>query len=371
MRHNEARNTWESLGLPKLDPRDKDKSKEKGKEKESSKKSRSWKLKWMCLSDGCLSLWKEFGNDKSLVAFDLNHLVCVRELPSPHQVTARNPFLPQVHICMRFVYPYAVPGIAYERGTELNVRFTDETTHSHLLRILHRTVKLNSQVDPSPSQLSIPRLPFPEWREEIIHRAMILGRGMSFLVDDFANGPWQPEYQEAGQDQWGWDDTSDVEWDDWRCDFEGGVDTIGLAGYGLQFRTTTISPTEREANRSRSRAQSVIDENQRVPITSTSPVAVRLDEADSPRRPRSSTIAAVRDGLPSFAISASPPSSPPRRAGSATAVSSKNKRRPNNLTLFYPHPQAGDSSLGHMPRLEPRSPKATWSQPMLPPEPPS
>ena len=49
--NDELRSGWEYMHLPKIE----------GKEKELSKKNRSWKLKWLCVADGCIGIWKEFG----------------------------------------------------------------------------------------------------------------------------------------------------------------------------------------------------------------------------------------------------------------------------------------------------------------------
>lgn len=199
---------------------------------------------------------------------------------------------------------------------------------------------------------------------------------MAFLFKDYASGPWQPANQDGAVDLWDWDDASDVEWDDWRCDFDGGVDTIGLAGEGLQFQTTPTRKLEEPKKgrlRAQSAAQSPLDKLTSVEkIPSPNRLGPPTEEAESPRRARSSTIAAVRDGIPSFSIttSTSPAASPPRRTTSANVSSpSKAKRRPKDLKLFSDNLPKDATVEGGL-KLQPRSPAPSYmTLPLLPPSP--
>ncbi|KEP48901.1 She9/mdm33 family containing protein [Rhizoctonia solani 123E] len=147
-----------------------------------------WKLRWMVLREGKLSISRSREKPGQLVfARPLSTLLSAQQLPATPQIGS----LPRNYIKMHFTGPSRK-----ERGRDagIGIRMMDGAIHVHLLRVLLRIINTGAHAWLPTDTPIIAFAPlasqYPEWRQYIVQRAWLAGRGASVLHGSTVAGPW-------------------------------------------------------------------------------------------------------------------------------------------------------------------------------------
>lgn len=134
-------------------------------------------------------------------------------------------------------------------------------------------------------------MPWPKWRESLVEKASIAGRGLSKFQNGRAYGPLQPpDASSSTAEQEEWMGVSESEWENWEVEY-GGPEAI------REHFTDTSSNTDAFANSSkreiRVRSKSIATTSARsIPASSSKEPQDPIDESASQTtaRQRSSTV---------------------------------------------------------------------------------
>ncbi|KAG9096172.1 sensitivity to high expression protein she9 [Ceratobasidium sp. 370] len=281
-----------------------------------------WKLRWLVMREGQLALYRARA-----------------QLPAiPSHGT-----LPRHYISIHFT---SSSGKERERDGELGLRMMDGAAHAHFLRILLRIISTPGShtflLTDTPHLSSAPLASqYPEWRQHVVQRAWLAGRGTAQVHMGNVAGPWMrapwcvlterelemlddsdgsagslasaasegggalydlPEDEVGGRE-----DESEIEWDvegwrAWESETTGGVwgSNAWIKGLGMGFGASRPRSRSLAAPISRSASQQATPQPQPQPVetqTLLSPASTVSSElslssaSPSTRRARSSTIA--------------------------------------------------------------------------------
>ncbi|KAG8698904.1 hypothetical protein FRC09_006949, partial [Ceratobasidium sp. 395] len=153
-----------------------------------------WKLKWLVMREGRLSLFKS-RTGQQVCSRPLASLLSAQQLPAIPALGT----LPRHYVSIHFTSPSRK-----ERDGEFGIRMMD--AHAHFLRVLLRIINT-----PGPHtflQTDTPYLPtsaplasqYPEWRQHVVQRAWLAGRGTAQMHVASGNvaGPWMTTHPWMG-----------------------------------------------------------------------------------------------------------------------------------------------------------------------------
>ncbi|CUA77222.1 hypothetical protein RSOLAG22IIIB_06577 [Rhizoctonia solani] len=361
-----------------------------------------WKLRWLVLREGKLSISRSREKPGQLVfSRPLSTLLSAQQLPATPQIGS----LPRNYINMHFTGPSRKER---ERDAGIGIRMMDGAVHVHLLRVLLRIINTSVHAwlpTDTPIIASAPLASqYPEWRQYIVQRAWLAGRGTSVLQGPTVAGPWMrypwvawtdkeaksftdpnepdAEYETDSSDEHlpevvqTHDSDSEIEWDNeawqaWESETAFGTwNSSSNSWLRLGSRVEMGRPRSRSlATPSRSSSQAHIQAQSGSPHhheTMLSPVSTSSEvSANSPntRRARSSTIAGpdspgnspqawTRPGLGIESVLRTPASSEAIATGTATS------RRASNQSRGAPSERRGSVTSLEMQRAMPPSRRA-------------
>ncbi|KAG8738500.1 hypothetical protein FRC10_006785 [Ceratobasidium sp. 414] len=146
-----------------------------------------WKLRWLIMREGRLTLYRARAGQQ-ISSRSLASLLSAQQLPAiPAHGT-----LPRHYISIHFT---GSSGKERERDAELGLRMMDGAAHAHLLRVLLRIINTPGQhtflstntAHPSSAPLASQ---YPEWRQHVVQRAWLAGRGTAQVHMGNVAGPW-------------------------------------------------------------------------------------------------------------------------------------------------------------------------------------
>ncbi|CAE6498568.1 unnamed protein product [Rhizoctonia solani] len=147
-----------------------------------------WKLRWLVLREGKLSISRSREKPGEVVfTKPLSTLLSAQQLPATPQIGS----LPRSYISMHFTGP-----TRKERGRDegIGIRMTDGAVHVHLFRVLLRIINTGAHAWLPTDTPIIAWAPlasqYPEWRQYIVQRAWLAGRGTCVLHGSTVAGPW-------------------------------------------------------------------------------------------------------------------------------------------------------------------------------------
>jgi hypothetical protein len=166
--------------------------------------------------------------------------------------------------------------------------------HSNLFRVLFRMARLNTQNSRSPSRRPSrspeSQLPWPGWRESLVEKAAMTGRGLAKFRDGRTYGPFQPpDVSASTTEQDEWVGLSENEWENWENEY-GGRDAIREVAIDVGFHTDVFdNPSKRE---NRVRSKSMATSGRSIVASSSKEPQSPITESTSPSagRRRSSTV---------------------------------------------------------------------------------
>ncbi|KAF8685667.1 hypothetical protein RHS04_00569 [Rhizoctonia solani] len=149
-----------------------------------------WKSRWLVLREGKFSISrsKEKQNQPMLV-WPLSTLLSAQQLPAVPHIGS----LPRNYIKIHFTGPSRKD--RGERDGGIGIRMMDGAVHVHLLRVLLRVINNPGSHGwlPTDTPIIAPAplsSQYPEWRQYIIQRAWLAGRGASIMRGSAVTGPW-------------------------------------------------------------------------------------------------------------------------------------------------------------------------------------
>ncbi|CAE6485352.1 unnamed protein product [Rhizoctonia solani] len=148
-----------------------------------------WKLRWLVLREGKLSISRSREKQSQpLYVWPLSTLLSAQQLPAVPHIGS----LPRNYIRMHFTGPSRKDR---ERDGGIGIRMMDGAVHVHLLRVLLRIIHTTAAhawlPTDTPVIASAPLASqYPEWRQYIVQRAWLAGRGTSVLHGSTVAGPW-------------------------------------------------------------------------------------------------------------------------------------------------------------------------------------
>ncbi|CEL62451.1 hypothetical protein RSOLAG1IB_04807 [Rhizoctonia solani AG-1 IB] len=348
-----------------------------------------WKLRWLVLRDGKFSISRsKEKHAQPNFARPLSSLLSAEQCPALPHIGS----LPRNYIKAYFAGSSRKDRM--ERGEEIGIRTTDSAIHVHLFRILlrnspgpHTSLPTDTPIiasAPLPSQ-------YPEWRQYIVQRAWLAGRGASIMRGSIVTGPWMrppwiawtekeaelfvdpsPSESEADYESDSSDDQlffqsrdsdSEIEWDNeaWRAweseNAFGNWSSSNNSWLRLGSRMEIGRP------RSRSLAAPPVQQPNALPPQETmlSPVSTSSElSATSPntRRARSSTIAGPdspgNSGSPqTWARTGAGIETVLRTPASSEAISTAGSRRASNQSRGVPGERRGSATSLEMQRAMP------------------
>ncbi|QRV77771.1 hypothetical protein RhiJN_05786 [Ceratobasidium sp. AG-Ba] len=315
-----------------------------------------WKLRWMVMCEGRLTLYRTRAGQQ-ICSRSLSQLASAQQLPAIPALGS----LPRHYVSVHFASSSSRR--ERERDAEFGLRMMDGATHAHFFRVLLRIINTPGQATPllsndtphhSPSPLASQ---YPEWRQHIVQRAWLAGRGTSIahVVTGSVTGPWRGILTErelellddsdesagsmasnaspsldmlddlgdilsaSGSGTTARDDESDIEWDvegwrAWESEHAGAANSWAgnnwlraLGGTGRPRSRSLAAPISRSGSQNATPQTQPPQPTELLSPVSTVSSEMSLSSASpSTRRGRSSTIAAVANQPPDSPISTSP-----------------------------------------------------------------
>ncbi|KAJ1303465.1 hypothetical protein OPQ81_011653 [Rhizoctonia solani] len=150
-----------------------------------------WKLRWMVLREGKLSISRSREKQgQPMFVWPLSTLLSAQQLPAVPHIGS----LPRNYISIAFT---GSSRKERERDEVIGIRMMDGAVHVHLFRVLLRIISINNTSPhtwlptDTPIIASAPLASqYPEWRQYIVQRAWLAGRGASILRGPMVAGPW-------------------------------------------------------------------------------------------------------------------------------------------------------------------------------------
>ncbi|CAE6433939.1 unnamed protein product [Rhizoctonia solani] len=148
-----------------------------------------WKLRWLALREGKLSISRSREKQgQPLFMRPLSNLLSAQQLPAVPQIGS----LPRNYISIHFT---GSSRKERERDEGIGIRMMDGAVHVHLFRVLLRIINTTGAhvrlPTDTPIIASAPLASqYPEWRQYIVQRAWLAGRGTSVLYGSTVAGPW-------------------------------------------------------------------------------------------------------------------------------------------------------------------------------------
>ncbi|KAF9512164.1 hypothetical protein BS47DRAFT_1099798 [Hydnum rufescens UP504] len=259
----------------------------------------SWKLRWLVVRDGMLRIWKDRSATNPLEEFDLDCLISVQEFYSDIM-----PVYPTQ--CRKYLLAVFAKEDSGEHSREdLIINLPDEDCHSNLFRILFRMARLNTHNSRSPSRRPLrspeSQLPWPGWRESLVEKAAMAGRGLAKFRDGRTYGPFQPpDVSASTTEQDEWVGVSENEWENWEDEY-GGRDAIREVAMDAGFQTDVFGSSSKRENRVRSKSmaisgRSIVASSSKEP---QSPITESISPSAGRRRSSTVTLASLARRRPS------------------------------------------------------------------------
>ncbi|CAE7050985.1 unnamed protein product [Rhizoctonia solani] len=361
-----------------------------------------WKLRWLVLREGKLSISRSREKQgQPVFTRPLSALLSAQQLPATPLIGS----LPRNYINMHFTGPSRKDR---ERDAGIGIRMMDGAIHVHLFRVLLRIINSGTHAWLPTDTPIIACAPlasqYPEWRQYIVQRAWLAGRGASVMHGSTVAGPWMrypwvawteqeaesfanPSPSESDADNetdssderlpelvHSRDSDSEIEWDNeawraWESETAFGTwNSTSNSWLRLGSRVEIGRPRSRSlATPSRSSSQQPIQTQSGSPHHETmlSPVSTSSEiSATSPntRRARSSTIAGPdspgnSNSPQTWARTGAGIESVLRAPASSEAITTAS-RRPSNQSRVAPGERRGSATSLEMQRAMPSSRRA-------------